>query len=205
MNTPFDFGPLAAALAGEVTDHPDAEALVIPHSAADVAETIAFAKRRALRVAAVGPARPNLSGTILVSTDRLCGISVDESARRVTIGAGDSWESVTGTLAPRGLGVRRFGAAASSVTAVEVVTGDAVVRHASETEHPELFWAVRNGGTGFGIVTAFELEAFALDAMHPPEAVAWHPQYDAEALALFRSVKQSVDPTNLILSSNWLG
>ena len=78
------------------------------------------------------------------------------------------------------------------------------MRHASETENPELFWAVRNGGSGFGIVTAFELEAFPLDVLDTA-AVAWHPQYDAAALALFRSVKQSVDPTNLILSSNWLG
>ncbi|CAN5487824.1 hypothetical protein BH10ACT7_BH10ACT7_29600 [soil metagenome] len=204
MNTPFDFGPLAAALEGEVADHPLAEALVTPLSAADVAATIAFAQRRALRVAAVGPARIDLAGTILVSTERLCGIAVDEPARRVTIGAGDTWESVTGSLAPCGLGVRRFGAAASSVTAVEVVTGDAVVRHASETENPELFWAVRNGGSGFGIVTAFELEAFPLDVLDTA-AVTWHPQYDAAALALFRSVKQSVDPTNLIMSSNWLG
>ncbi len=204
MSTTYDFAPLAAAIEGQVDEHPDAEALVVPHTSDDVARTIAFAQRRALRVATEAAAREMLAGTILVSTERLRRVTVDVEARRVLIGAGDTWEEVTAALRPAGLGVRRFGSAASTVTAIEVVTGDARVRRADERVDPELFWAVRNGGSGFGIVTAFELEAFPLEALDAT-SVAWHPRFDATSAALFRSVKQSVDPTNLIVSSNWLG
>ena len=204
MTTAYDFEPLAAAIDGDIVEHPHAEALVTPRSATDVARTISFAHRRALRVATVSHGHEQLAGTILVSTDRLRGVTVDVDARRVTIGAGDTWEDVTATLGPVGLGVRRFGSGASTISAVEVVTGDARVRRADEQADPELFWAMRNGGSGFGIVTAFELEAFPLESLDAT-SVAWHPHFDAASLALFRSVKQSVDPTNLILSSNWLG
>jgi FAD/FMN-containing dehydrogenase len=45
------------------------------------------------------------------------------------------------------------------VAAVEVVTANAEVVHASARENPELFWAIRGGGGNFGIVTAFEFVA----------------------------------------------
>ena len=51
---------------------------------------------------------------------------------------------------------RKYGLCIDNLLSVEIVTADGQVRHASETENPDLFWAVRGAGTNFGVVTSFE-------------------------------------------------
>src|SRR5262249_40815646 len=50
----------------------------------------------------------------------------------------------------------KYGLAADDLLSVEIVTADGQILNASETSHPDLFWAVRGGGGNFGIVTSFE-------------------------------------------------
>ena len=46
------------------------------------------------------------------------------------------------------------GMACFSIAAADIVTADGQLRHASPTENPDLYWAVRGGGPGFfGVVT----------------------------------------------------
>jgi FAD binding domain/Berberine and berberine like len=53
---------------------------------------------------------------------------------------------------------RRFGLALDNVNAVDIVTADGELRHASARENPDLYWGVRGGGGNFGVVTSFEFQ-----------------------------------------------
>jgi hypothetical protein len=164
------------------------EFVVFAESAADVAATIDFARASGLQVNPQGTghnasARPDLSGTILLRTDRMREVTVDPATRTVRAGAGVLWQEVAEVLAPHGLvglagsagdvGVvgyllgggyswfaRKYGLGCSSVTAVELVTGNGRFHRVDADHEPDLFWAVRGGAGNVGIVTAIEFTAY---------------------------------------------
>jgi FAD/FMN-containing dehydrogenase len=65
---------------------------------------------------------------------------------------------ITGLTLGGGIGrlMRPFGLAIDNVVSAQIVTADGQLRHLSEQDNPDLFWAVRGGGGNFGVVTAFE-------------------------------------------------
>lgn len=59
-----------------------------------------------------------------------------------------------------------------------IITADGTIRTVNETVHPDLFWAIRGGGSNFGVVTEFVLRlhpqrrtVFAGPAVFPGDAL----------------------------------
>jgi FAD/FMN-containing dehydrogenase len=160
--------------------------IVVAAGAADVAEAIRFARAAGLGVAVQstghGVVRP-ADDAVLIITSRLNAVRVNAVAQTAWVEAGAVWgavlkEAQAAGLAPLlgsspGVGVvgytlggglgwlaRKYGLAADSVRALEVVTADGQVRRASATENEDLFWALRGGGGGFGVVTGIEIQLY---------------------------------------------
>ena len=61
--------------------------------------------------------------------------------------------------------VRKHGLAIDALVSVDIVTADGRLLTASETQHPDLFWAVRGGGGNFGVVTRFQFRLYPVDTI----------------------------------------
>ncbi|AWI32790.1 FAD-binding oxidoreductase [Streptomyces sp. ICN441] len=153
-------------------------------------------------------ARHAVDGGLLVRTRLAGGVVVDARRRIARIPAGTTWGEVVAAAAPFGLtaphgsaagvgvvgyllggGVsfygRRTGLAANSVRAVELVTADGTLVRADAENDPELLWALRGGGGGFGVVTAVELELLPV-AKVVTGAAYWSAAHAAPLLAAWR-------------------
>ena len=158
-------------------------AVLAARTAQDVVEAVRFAARHGLHVTPQatghGP-MAELVRELLVTTQGLdeCVVHPEGWAR---VGAGVKWLRVVEAAAPHGLAplsgsitdvgvvgyttggglgpmARTYGLAIDKVRAIEVVTGDGVLRRATPTEHPELFFGLRGGKGMLGIVTAIEFD-----------------------------------------------
>ncbi len=158
--------------------------IVQPTGAADVMQAVTFARERSLLVA-VKCGGHSYGGKSTCNNGMLIDLSTFRSARvepetKTAYIAGGSLlgeldhESMAlglvttaGTVSHTGVGgltlgggfgrvARRFGLALDNVKAVDIVTADGKLRHASPSENPDLHWAVRGGGGNFGVVTSFE-------------------------------------------------
>jgi FAD binding domain/Berberine and berberine like len=168
-------------------------AVALPESAADVAAIVGFARRHGLRVAPQGTghnaAALAIDDDILLKTERMRNVSIDPETRTARVDAGVLWAEVTDAAAPHGLAAlagsspdvgvvgyslgggiswlaRRYGLAANSVTAIELVTADGRLRRVDDEHEPDLFWALRGGGGSFGVATAIELRLYPITEVY---------------------------------------
>jgi FAD/FMN-containing dehydrogenase len=186
--TPGDRGWDAARQAFNLTVDQRPAVIAVPVHDADVAAALRFARERGLRVApqrtghGAAPLGP-LGDTLLLKTDELEGMQIDAAGRRARVRAGAKWADVVPRASALGLAAlhgsspdlgvvgyalgggigwyaRAHGLACNSVTAIDLVTADGELVHATHDEESDLFWAARGGGGNFGIVTRLELELY---------------------------------------------
>ena len=158
-------------------------------SVADVVDALATASRDGLRARLHSTghgagAQADMAGQMLLRVRIDEPVTLDPVRRTVRIPAGVAWGQVVPELAPHGLtaahgssahvGVvgyltrgglsaygRATGVAANAIESIEMVLADGRLVVIDAEHHPDLFWAVRGGGGGFGVVTAVTVRAFA--------------------------------------------
>jgi FAD/FMN-containing dehydrogenase len=166
---------------------------VVAESAADVIQAIGYARAHEMRIAPQGtghgaaPLEP-LDGAMLLRTTPMRQVDIDPATHTARVEAGALWQDVVGPAAEHGLAglagsspnvgvtgyilggglgwlARRYGLAANSVTAVELVTPGGDLVRADAGHDPDLLWAVRGGG-GIGVVTALEMQLYPVRELY---------------------------------------
>ena len=179
----------------------------------DVARVIAYARESGLPLAVRGGGHNGAGlGTvddgIVLDLSAIRGIDVDPVAKTVRVGGGCTWGEVdrathehglatpSGIISTTGVGgltlggglghlTRSCGLAIDNLIGADVVLADGQRVHASEDEHPDLFWALRGGGGNFGVVTAFEFRLHAVDTVIGGPTF-WPVELGAEVLSAYR-------------------
>jgi hypothetical protein len=145
---------------------------------------------------------------MLIITSRMSRLIVDPETETAWVEAGVIWKQVLEAgkqfgLAPLlgsspyvgvigytlggGMGwlARKYGLAADSVIAIEIVTPDGELRHASAAENSDLFWALRGGGGNFGVVTSMQFHLYPVASIYGGELM-YPVELAGEVLRFFR-------------------
>ncbi len=177
--------------------------------AADVIQAVNFAHTHGLLVAVKGGGH-NIAGNacceggLMIDLSLMKSVRVEPSARRARVEPGallsdfDRETQAFGLATPLGInsttGIagltlgggfgwlsRKHGLTVDNLVSADVVTADGQLRTASDSENPDLFWAIRGGGGNFGVVTSFE---FKLHQVGPIvfAGLIVHPLDDAKKL-----------------------
>ena len=157
----------------------------------DIARVITFAREQEIQLA-VRSGGHSLAGHsmseggIVLDVSEMCGMEIDATARTAWAGAGMTAGQYTNAAAAHGLAtgfgdtgsvgiagitlgggvgflVRKYGMTIDELLAADIVTADGQLLRVDETNHPDLFWAIRGGGGNFGVATRFKFRLQEVD------------------------------------------
>ncbi|KAG5651067.1 hypothetical protein H0H81_010002 [Sphagnurus paluster] len=160
----------------------------------DVALALKYARANDLPIAIRGGghsaagASSSENGLVIDLSRHINGARIDPDKKLAYVGGGALWDvvdkeaikhglaTVAGTTGVGGLILgggygwltAKHGLAIDNLVQATLVTADGSVVTASDTENPDLFFAIRGGGSNFGVATEFVLR------LHPQRATVYH-------------------------------
>jgi len=189
-------------------------------SVADVRAALAAAQESELEIAVRGGGHNgagygSVDAGLVIDLRPMDGVRVDPDARTVRVEGGATWGKVDAATGEHGLATpsgiisstgvggltlggghgylsRKYGLTIDNLLEAEVVLPDGRMVTASESENPDLFWALRGGSGNFGIVTSF------LFRLHPVSTVIagptlWPIEATADVLSWYREFMPAQD------------
>ncbi len=189
-------------------------------SVSDVQQVLAYGRAADAPIVVRGgghsaPGFGTADGAIVIDLSPMQWIEVDSDRRTARVQGGATWGTVdtathahglatpAGIIASTGVGgltlggghgylSRKYGLTIDNLIEAEVVLADGRVVTASESTHPDLFWALRGGGGNFGIVTSFTYR------LHPVRNVicgptAWPVSETKNVLSWYRDFLPAQD------------
>jgi hypothetical protein len=193
--------------------------VVFAESVVDVVRAVRFARAHGLRIAPQSTGHgalplESLADAMLLRTSRMRRVEIFPAIRTARAEAGAQWEDVTVPAGAYGLAAlagsspntgvtgytlgggmgwlaRRYGLAANSVTAVELVTPDGRLVRADADHKADIFWAVRGGGGSVGVVTALEMTLYPVAQVYAG-ALSFPARRASEVLHAWRAWARTV-------------
>ncbi|MBS0383347.1 MAG: FAD-binding oxidoreductase [Proteobacteria bacterium] len=191
---------------GAIDRHPLAIARCI--DAEDVAAAVKFAAREHMPMTVRGGGH-NVAGlavrddALMLDLGAMNRVDVDARSRIVRVEGGALWRDVDAATQPQGLAttggfvsttgvggytlgggvgwlMRNAGLAIDNLLEADIVLADGRTVTASDKQHADLFWGLRGGGAGLGVVTRFTFRLHPVNEIHA--GVVFYPISAAPAL-----------------------
>ena len=221
LSSPGDKAYEQAVACYNLDAHLDPAHTVIATCATDVINAILTARNLGMgvRAQATGHAAMSASpmyGDLLISTQLAEPVIIDPVASTARISAGTCWSSVVDAAAAHGLialhgssgtigaigyllrgGLsfygRLHGIAANSLRSITIVIATGETIEVSATSVPELFWALRGGGGGYGVVVGVEIQLFPMAHVITGQ-IAWKASDAAVIATLWKKWTETAPP-----------
>jgi len=183
----------SARSVGSFNPSTDKHPLIIARCAdsSDAAQSIQFASDHSLEVAVRAGGFDVLGasvceGGMVIDLSRMNAISVDSRQRTSRVQAGARSAELSSAAAALGLAAAlgchpavgvagltlggglgwlagKYGASCDNLRGADLITADGRMIRTSDTENPDLFWAIRGGGGNFGVVASFDFQLHPVD------------------------------------------
>ena len=163
---------------------------------------------------------------LVVDVRNMKAVEVDAAERTVRCGAGLTWGEFDAATQEHGLATtggristtgvagftlgggsgwleRKLGLACDSLIAVELVTAAGDHVRASESENPDLFWALHGGGGNFGVATVFEFRLHPVGPTVMAGLMLWPGERGRDVAAAMREAMEG-GPDELALGVVYL-
>jgi FAD/FMN-containing dehydrogenase len=179
-----------------------------PRTPEEVAEAVRIVASEGARLTVRGgghgfTSRGVASGLPMLDLSRLGQVRIDPATRKASVGGGTTTGALTRSAGAHGLAVgfgdspkvgvggitqaggigflhRCLGLSIDQLAGAQIVTADGVIREVNQDREPDLFWALRGGGGGFGVVTRLDFRLAPVDRvvggmlMAPTDAEGFH-------------------------------